>query len=91
MSEGDYILHASDEDGYKAIHNAAVNGVSTEILDYLLEHKCDVNDTSNVGEETPLMLACIYGFPHLVQYLLQHGANAGRRDLYGELIYGLLD
>ena len=43
-------------------------------VEYLVDHKADVNVTNKFGM-TPLVLAVRHAYPHLVLYLLSHGAN----------------
>lgn len=45
---------------------------TTEVMEYLLEHGCDIN--ANVGGETPFLLAFKHS-PAVLRFLLQHGVD----------------
>lgn len=45
-----------------------------EIADLLLTYGANINGVDRTGV-TPLMIACIHGHAHMVEYLLQKGAN----------------
>ena len=52
-------------------------------VEYLVDHKADVNVTNKFGM-TPLVLAVRHAHPHLVLYLLSHGANPHHQNHTGQ-------
>ncbi len=54
-----------------------------DIVKILVEHKADINKTNSFGV-THLMNACIAGHDHIVEYLLENGANASLTTKSGD-------
>eukprot|EP01038_Epipyxis_sp_PR26KG_P007568 gene7568-10310_t len=69
------------EDGETFLCCAAVNG-SIEIIDLLISHGGDINQT-NVDGETPFYCACAYGQTSVVTHLMSLGCDVGKPDKDG--------
>lgn len=50
----------------------------------LVKYGAKVNPRRTYHDETPLMYACYVGNYEIVKYLLRHGADVQRRDLWGK-------
>ena len=70
-------MEALDKGGTSAIHTA-VKGNHFEVLEAMIRKGININITEDhpaVGGTTPLHTACAYGFPKIVQMLMDAGAD----------------
>ncbi|KAF9258266.1 ankyrin [Marasmius fiardii PR-910] len=68
---------------------SVING-STDVLEHILSHEaCDVDPINKIDKETPLHLAVKIEHPklrlHVVESLLDAGANTRLKNKYGEI------
>lgn len=77
----DDFLSVSDRTGNNGIALAAVEG-HLKLLQWLHEQGCDIHNR-NCRDRTPLMMASLWGRVHIVDYLLEKGADATLRDHKG--------
>ncbi|MCM1541004.1 MAG: ankyrin repeat domain-containing protein [Blautia sp.] len=79
-------MEALDRDGSSAIHTAVKNN-HFESLEAMIKKGIDVNITEDqpaVGGTTPLHTACAYGFPKIVQMLMDAGADDTMKNVEEE-------
>lgn len=81
-------LKEPDSFGIAPLHEAVRTGC-VEIVEYLLEMKCDV-DLPRVDGETPLIIAVDRGHIGIVRLLLKHGANPHVGNAAGRKPYDLV-
>ncbi|KAI8912831.1 kinase-like domain-containing protein [Gorgonomyces haynaldii] len=77
----DFIKNNKDLHQNTLIHIAFTNG-HEQLLDFCFEKKLDV-DASNVGGDTPLIIACKRGFVSIAKRLLDAGADINRGNGHG--------
>lgn len=53
------------------------------ILKFVLAQGADVNERDNLNNDTPLMLACLFGYCEASEILIKAGANTNAKDKYG--------
>jgi len=71
-----------DDEGV-SIFDMAITYDNIDMVNYLLEHDCDVNKTHRRSGFTPLMAAACYGRVEIVKILIQRGANQEAVDSKG--------
>ncbi|KAJ3848195.1 ankyrin repeat-containing domain protein [Lentinula lateritia] len=86
---GDFDINFQDGVGNTALHIAVQNG-SVDVLEHILSHEaCDVDPINRINRATPLHLACQLEDDgvrsHMVESLLEAGADTKIRDKRGEL------
>ncbi|EXJ94981.1 hypothetical protein A1O1_00099 [Capronia coronata CBS 617.96] len=81
-------LNLADNAGNTPLQIAALEGF-TDIVQFLLENKCEVN-TRNIDKETPLIDAVENGHVEVVRLLLQYGANPRLGNAKGDEPYELV-
>ncbi len=69
--------------GNTPLHMAVAYNKRTDVAEYLLANKADVNATNN-NSQTPLHIAALWGLQPMEQLLLNHGADVNTRDKNGE-------
>ncbi|KAG7451897.1 ankyrin [Guyanagaster necrorhizus] len=94
FSEGGFDINFQDGLGNTALHLAVSNG-STDVLEHILSHEdCDVDPINRIEKATPLHLAVKLEHPelrkHVVNSLLEAGANTSIRDKFGETALDLV-
>lgn len=82
-------LNAVDYAGNTPLQVAALHGFA-EIVEFLLEQKCDVNTCNDMDGSTPLIDAVENGHVEVVRLLLKHEANPGLTKASGHLPYDLV-
>lgn len=77
------MFHQKDSDGNTPLHYACKSG--SEILCTLLIEQYHTNiETTNHLNQTPIIVASIYGHFNVCKYLKQKGANVYHKDTYGK-------
>jgi hypothetical protein len=66
-----------------ALSRAAENG-STEVVEYLVSQRVDLEEIVDNRRDTPLMRAAALGHKDEVEVLLKHGANVNATNKYGQ-------
>ncbi|KAK0224763.1 ankyrin repeat-containing domain protein [Armillaria nabsnona] len=94
FSEGGFDINFQDGLGNTALHLAVSNG-STDVLEHILSHEdCDVDPINRIEKATPLHLAVKLEHPelrkHVVDSLLEAGADTSIRDKFGETALDLV-
>ncbi|KAK0501047.1 ankyrin repeat-containing domain protein [Armillaria luteobubalina] len=94
FSEGGFDVNFQDGLGNTALHLAVSNG-STDVLEHILSHEdCDVDPINRIEKATPLHLAVKLEHPglrkHVVNSLLEAGADTSIRDKFGETALDLV-
>ncbi|PBK93586.1 ankyrin [Armillaria gallica] len=94
FSEGGFDINFQDGLGNTALHLAVSNG-STDVLEHILSHEdCDVDPINRIERATPLHLAVKLEHPelrkHVVDSLLEAGADTSIRDKFGETALDLV-
>ncbi|KAK0234166.1 ankyrin repeat-containing domain protein [Armillaria fumosa] len=94
FSEGGFDINFQDGLGNTALHLAVSNG-STDVLEHILSHEdCDVDPINRIEKATPLHLAVKLEHPglrkHVVNSLLDAGADTSIRDKFGETALDLV-
>ncbi|KAK0209200.1 ankyrin repeat-containing domain protein [Desarmillaria ectypa] len=94
FSEGGFDINFQDGLGNTALHLAVSNG-SIDVLEHILSHEdCDVDPINRIEKATPLHLAIKLEHPelrkHVVDSLLDAGANTSIRDKFGETALDLV-
>ncbi|KIY65728.1 ankyrin [Cylindrobasidium torrendii FP15055 ss-10] len=88
FEQGNFDINCVDGLGNTPLHIAVAQG-STDVLEHILSHdECDVDPINRVEKATPLHLAVQVQHPqlrrHLVESLLEAGADTKIRDRNGE-------
>lgn len=83
VDAGAWIKKPKDAPNWEGLVAEAVFRGNSEAVAYLLEHGADPNDTSELGGKTALQLASGQGDVHVMQMLLDAGADINHRDLHG--------
>ncbi|KAK0479660.1 ankyrin repeat-containing domain protein [Armillaria novae-zelandiae] len=94
FSEGGFDINFQDGLGNTALH-LAVSNASTDVLEHILSHEdCDVDPINRIEKATPLHLAVKLEHPklrkHVVNSLLDAGADTSIRDKFGETALDLV-
>ncbi|KAJ6479216.1 ankyrin repeat-containing domain protein [Mycena vitilis] len=94
FEQGGFDINFQDGLGNTALHNAVSNG-STDVLEHILSHEeCDVDPINRTEKATPLHLAVRLEGPelrlHIVDSLLEAGADTSIKDKNGETVLDLL-
>lgn len=74
-------INMQDRCGWTALMFAAFTGLSTEVVQLLLQHGADVN-LPNKNGRTALFMASEKGYVDIVKVLLLNGANVKHRDAW---------
>ena len=74
------VLNSLNDDGYSPLILACYRG-NNEVVKFLIEKGCDVNETSDMG--TPLMAAVVKGNLEAAKLLLHKNANPNNTDKNG--------
>ncbi len=78
------VLFTLDTSGGCLLHHAAGVG-ALDIVKYLVEEQhMDVNLAENGGGIVPLLSAVSGKREDVVRYLMEHGADANRKDIFGD-------
>ena len=77
------LIYKKDKLKRSLLYLAARNGYLS-ICEYLIQKGADINDTQSTGS-TPLHAASFYGNELVVQFLLNHGANANLKNKYNNI------
>jgi ankyrin repeat protein len=80
---GHAILLTKTEDGRSAIHLATLNP-NLEMVQYLLDLDNTCLDVQSANGNTPLHMACSWGYDDIVEFLVKRGANVNLRNANGE-------
>lgn len=77
--------------GYSMMHYAAARGLLGEVTWIANNFRALIDQTNNVLEVSPLMVAAANGQEEIIKYLLAQGAAVNKRDKNGEnaLIYAI--
>ncbi|CAL1694733.1 unnamed protein product [Somion occarium] len=94
FEDGDFDINYTDGLGNTALHYAASHG-SVEVLEHILSHEeCDVDPINRLEGATPLHLALQLKDPelrkHIIESLLEAGADTQIKDKNGETVMDLL-
>jgi ankyrin repeat protein len=81
IENGADIFHC-DPEGV-SVFDIAITYDNLEMVEYLVTHGRDVNETKRKSGFTPLMAATCYGRVDIVKYLLEMGADENACDLKG--------
>lgn len=75
-----------DSEGMSALHEAAKNN-HVEMMRVMLQKGADIDLTADSPQEigtTPLHLACTYGYPQMVELLMESDADDSMKNALGE-------
>ncbi len=75
-------INAAGDNGYTALHVAAVEG-HANVAEFLLANGADAN-AANINDHTPLHFAVLEGHQDVVEVLLANGAHVNPRDWEGK-------
>ncbi|KAF5385075.1 hypothetical protein D9615_000992 [Tricholomella constricta] len=94
FEEGGFDINCHDGLGNTPLHNAVSHG-STDVLEHILSHEqCDVDPQNRLDKSTPLHLAVkiehVALRRHIVESLLEAGADTRIKDKHGETPLHLL-
>jgi len=94
FEEGGFDINCQDGLGNTPLHIAVANG-STDVLEHILSHEaCDVDPMNKLEKATPLHLALriehIALRRHIIESLLEAGANTYIKDKNGETVLDAL-
>ncbi|KAJ7045167.1 ankyrin repeat-containing domain protein [Mycena alexandri] len=94
FEQGGFDINCQDGLGNTALHNAVTHG-STDVLEHILSHEeCDVDPINRIQKATPLHLAVVIEDlelrKHIVESLLDAGADTRIKDKNGETVLDLL-
>ena len=78
--ESELDFESDDENEADDTQYLLTSPLDFRILKLLLRRKLDINHFAN---ETPLHCACVVGYPEVVRFLLQNGADKMRKDHSG--------
>jgi uncharacterized protein len=82
LIDNDADIFDFDEEGV-SIFDMAITYNNIEMVNYLIEHGIDVNETKRRSGFTSLMAATCYGRVEIAKILLSHGANQTTTDIKG--------
>lgn len=83
-------INAQDSEGKTALMYTCKRSFN-ETASYLLENGADVNIRGEKKQITALMIAAVAGNLELVKMLLEHGADAGLTDIFGNTAMSLAE
>ncbi|KAK0465975.1 uncharacterized protein EV420DRAFT_1617459 [Desarmillaria tabescens] len=95
FSEGGFDINFQDGLGNTGASRKSVSNGSTDVLEHILSHEdCDVDPINRIEKATPLHLAVKLEHPglrkHVVNSLLEAGADTKIRDKFGETALDLV-
>ena len=74
-------LECADCTGYRPIHYASMR--SLDLLSYLVECGADIETKSNMIENYPIHVVCMYGDLNMFKYIYERGANLESENILG--------
>ncbi|KAK8886268.1 hypothetical protein M9Y10_041729 [Tritrichomonas musculus] len=73
-----------DSTGKQCIHYAVLNG-NIEMIQFLLDHKSDINSQTKTDSRTPVMLAAINKNTEILKFILSiEGVNPSEKSQFGD-------
>ena len=83
LEKGAVVTHKASSDGYTALHAAAQNDNSLEVMKLLVGKGAVIDAKETLRGNTPLLYAAYNGFIESVYFLIQQGADINSTDKEG--------